>query len=237
MKYRRLSIIIPILNEEHTIQEIIERVKAVSLPGLEKEIIVVDDGSEDRTPHLLRGIEGIHVMTHDRNRGKGAAIKTGIQGSTGDLLLLQDGDLEYDPEDYGVLLRPILKGEVEFVMGCRFFFDPPKFFTKGGQPFFSHYLGNLLVRELTNLLYGQTMKDYEACYKVFTKNLIRSFSVESDGFAFDNELICKSLRRGYRIVEVPVQYKSRLYGEGKKITWRDGVVMLWTILKWRFLAF
>lgn len=235
--FKKLSVIIPVFNEEKTIQELIRRVKSVPLPELEKELIVVDDGSRDETPQILKQIEGILMLRHDKNRGKGAAVKTGIRAATGELILLQDGDLEYNPEDYDLLLKPLLAREAQLVMGSRFLFEKPKFFTKNGDPFFSHYVGNLLIRNLSNRLYGQKIKDYEACYKVFPRSLIDSVPIEADGFEFDNELISKSLRRGYRIAEVPVRYHSRLYQEGKKITWRHGMVILWTILKWRFLPF
>lgn len=235
--FKRLSVIIPVLNEEKTVTTLIQRVREVKLPSLEKEIVVVDDGSKDETPRLLREIPGIRTFFHSENRGKGAALKTGIQHSTGDIFLLQDADLEYSPEDYPALLGPILEGCADLVMGSRFLLEKPRYFMKDGSPFFSHYLGNLAIILLTNSLYGQRMTDYEGCYKVFTRLLIESISIEADGFAFDNELICKSLRRGHRLVEVPIRYHPRLYSQGKKITWRDGMVMLWTIIKWRFLSF
>ncbi len=234
---RRLSVVIPVLNEEKTIEKLIQKVQRVSLPGLEKEIVVVDDGSRDQTREILKQIQGIRYFFHEKNRGKGAALKTGIAHSTGDVLLLQDADLEYKPEDYPALVRPILKGDFQFVMGSRFLLEKPKFFTKSGAPFFSHYLGNHMIIWLTNFLYGQQNTDYEGCYKVFTRSLIQSIPIKADGFAFDNELICKSLRRGFKIAEVAIHYEPRLYSQGKKIKWQDGVLMLWTILKWRFLPF
>jgi len=235
--FKKLSIIIPVFNEEDTVQELIRRVERVSLSNLEKEIVVVDDRSSDRTAEILRQTPGVRAFFHERNRGKGAALKTGISRSTGDLILLQDADLEYNPDDYPALLRPLLEGRAELVMGSRFLLEKPRYFTKEGSPFFSHYLGNRAVIVLTNFLYGQRMTDYEGCYKVFTRKLIESTPIEADGFSFDNELVCKSLRRGYQLVEVPIHYHPRLYSEGKKITWRDGIKMLWTILKWRFLPF
>ena len=235
--FKKLSVVIPVFNEEDTIDELIQKVKGVSLPNLEKEIIVVDDGSRDDTPQVLKKIEGIRYFMHEKNKGKGAALKTGIGHSCGDIILLQDADLEYDPQDYHVLLKPILDGEVEFVMGSRFISQKRRFFSENGDPFFSHYLGNLMIVGLTNLLYGQNKTDYEGGYKVFTKALISSIAVKTEGFAFDNELVCKTLRRGYKIAEVPIRYQPRLYSQGKKITSRDGAVMLWTILKWRILPF
>lgn len=236
-RFTKLSVIIPAHNEEKTLSRIIEKVRAVRVPGLEKEIVVVDDGSKDGTREILRNLPGVKVFSHEKNRGKGAALKTGIRNATGEILLLQDADLEYNPEDYPAMVRPILDGRSEFVMGSRFLLEKPRFFTRDGAPFFSHYLGNHLIIGLTNLLYGQRHTDYEGCYKAFTKSLADSIPIETDGFAFDNELVAKVLRRGFRIVEAPIRYHPRLYSEGKKITWRDGAVMLWTLLKWRFLPF
>lgn len=209
----------------------------MALPDLDREIIVVDDGSRDQTPEILKTMGAIRFFRHEKNQGKGAAVKTGIAQATGDILLVQDADLEYTPQDYPALLKPILSGQTEFVMGSRFLFQRPRFFTKEGDPFFSHYIGNRLIIVLANFLYGQKNTDYEGCYKVFTRSLIQSFSIKANGFAFENELTCKALRRGYRIVEVPIRYKPRLYSEGKKITWQDGLSILWNIVKWRFLPF
>lgn len=231
----KLSIVIPAYNEEKTIRQIIQNVRAVDLPGIEKEIIVVDDKSRDSTREILKTLLGIKPIFHDKNKGKGGAVKTGIENSTGDIILIQDADLEYNPEDFSILLQPILKNEVDFVMGSRFLFSEPKFFTSDGQPFFSHYIGNKVITAFTNLLYGQRKTDYEGCYKAFTRKIANEIKVETNGFAFDNELMCKTFRLGYEIAEVPIRYESRLYSEGKKITWKDGMAILWTILKWRFL--
>ncbi len=237
-KFKKITILIPAYNESGTIKEVIEKVRQAPLPRhLEKEIIVVDDGSEDSTRVKLSELSGIQVFFHDRNQGKGAAVKTGIRHSTGDIILIQDADLEYNPEDYPVVLQPILSEFAELVMGSRFLCEPPKFFSKDGDPFFSHFIGNRIIIWLTNFLYGQNMTDYEGCYKAFTTSLARSIPIGADGFEFDNELICKSIRRGHKIAEVPIHYKSRLYSEGKKINWWDGLVILWTILKWRYKSF
>lgn len=233
-KFRKLSIVIPAYNEFRTIAKVIELVQKIALPVAEREIVVVDDGSSDATPEILRKIPGIRVISHPRNCGKGAAIRTGIQHATGDILLIQDADLEYSPDNYPRLLEPILQGKTEFVMGSRFASHAPRFFTVGGDPFFFHYVGNRMIIALTNFLYRENKTDYEGCYKVFTRSLADAIPVSADGFEYDNELICKSLRYGYRLEEVPIHYHSRSYSEGKKITWRHGLVILWTILRWRF---
>ena len=234
--FKKLSIVIPVLNERETIAEIVRRIQAVPLP-LEKEIIAVDDGSKDGTQEVLKKIPGVRAFFHDRNRGKGAALKTGIRAASGQIILLQDADLEYDPEDYPAIIQPILEDRAQFVMGSRFLKERPRFFNKEGDPFFSHYVGNHMIIWSTNFLYGQKNTDYEGCYKAFIKSLSDSIPIEANGFAFDNELICKTLRRGHKIMEVPIHYRPRLYSEGKKIKWQDGAVMLWTIVKWRFLPF
>jgi glycosyltransferase involved in cell wall biosynthesis len=234
-KFEKITILVPVYNEERTIKEVLEKVKQALLPhGLEKEILVIDDGSCDGSRKKISEISGIQIFFHDRNQGKGAAIKTGLHHATGDIILIQDADSEYNPEDYPVVLQPILSGFVEFVMGSRFLCETPRFFSKNGAPFFSHFIGNWIIIRLTNFLYGQNMTDYEGGYKAFTASLARSIPVSANSFEFDNELICKSIKRGYKIAEVPIHYKPRLYSEGKKISWRDGMTILWTILKWRF---
>ena len=232
---RKLSIVIPAYNEEATIREVIERVRQTPLPGLEREIIAVDDGSTDWTAAILQGLPGIKALFHASNRGKGAALKTGFAAATGEILLIQDADLEYSPSDYAALLRPILDDRTDVVMGSRFASERPTFFWgKSRSPFFSHYIGNLAITGLTNLLYGHNATDYYGGYKVFKKSVIDSITVDSDGFNYDNELLCKILRREWRIMEVPIAYVPRSYAEGKKITWKDGVGILWSIVKSRF---
>lgn len=234
----KLSVVIPAYNEERTIAETIRRVKAVDLGGLELEIVVVDDGSKDQTRELLKTIPGIRVVLHERNSGKGAAVKSGFRAATGDIVLIQDADLEYDPQDYPALLQPILDGRAEATMGSRFILERLQFFGKGAKsPFFTHYIGNILIVRLTNALYRHSATDYEGCYKAFSKRVVDRIPIAANGFEYDNELICKLLRRGHRIAEVPIKYRPRTYEEGKKIKWQDGVRMVWTIVKWRFKPF
>lgn len=195
----------------------------MQIPNLEQEIIVVDDGSKDGTREISETFEKVKVVFHEHNRVKGCAIKTGIRHAMGQILIIQDADLEYDPNDYAEVFQPILSGDCELVVGSRFVWSQPLFFTENGDPFFSHYVANRAIILITNLLYGQNHTDYEGCYEAFTKSLADLVRVQTDGFDFDNELICKSIRLGYQIVEVPIEYTPRIYSEGKKIGWRDGL--------------
>jgi len=232
----KLSVIIPAYNEEATIEAIVKRVQAVDLPGVGKEIIVVDDGSKDGTADVLKRLSGIHAVRHAHNAGKGAAVNTGIQAATGDIVIIQDADLEYDPADYQTVIQPILDNRSDAVMGSRFLLYRPVFFGKRRSPYFTHYAGNMLIVTITNWLYGKRFTDYEGCYKAFTRPVLLATPVKANGFEFDNELVCKIMRKGIRLVEVPIRYTPRTYARGKKITWRHGVIMLWTIVKWRFLS-
>jgi glycosyltransferase involved in cell wall biosynthesis len=231
----KLSIVIPAYNEEATIEAIVRRVQAVDLGSVEKEIIVVNDGSRDGTEQVLKGLPGIRHISHERNGGKGAALSTGFRAATGDIIIIQDADLEYDPSDYAAVIRPIAEGRSDVVMGSRFILYKPKYFGTRRSPYLSHYIGNMLITSATNLLYGRRFTDYEGCYKAFRRTVVAGIPIQARGFEFDNELVCKLLRMGVPIVEVPIHYTPRTYESGKKITWRHGVIMLWTITKWRFL--
>lgn len=230
-----LSIIIPAYNEDATIAEVLRRVGAAPLAGVKKEIIVVDDASSDQTAQIAEQIPGIRVIRHAKNTGKGGAVKSGIAAATGDLVIIQDADLEYSPEDYQAVIQPLLSGHADAVMGSRFLHERPVFFGKRRSPYFLHYAGNLSIIAVTNILYRRSFTDYEGCYKAFVRPLLLRTPIAANGFEFDNELICKIMRTGARLVEVPIHYRPRTYEHGKKITWRHGLTILWTIIKWRVL--
>jgi len=227
----KLSVIMPVYNEKATIREILNRVRAVDV-GMEKEIIVVDDGSTDGTRDILREEEAkgdIRVIYHEANKGKGAAVRTGIQHAQGDIILIQDADLEYDPREYPKLLEPILEGRASVVYGSRFLGGPRK------AMLFWHAVGNKLLTFVTNILFDSILSDMETCYKVFKADLIKSIPLHSNRFEIEPEITAKVLKRGYRIYEVPISYTGREYHEGKKISWKDGITALWTLLKYRFV--
>jgi glycosyltransferase involved in cell wall biosynthesis len=224
----KLSIIVPVYNERATVAEIIDRVLRVPV---EKEIIIVDDGSTDGTAEALAplaGREGITLLSHGGNRGKGAAIRTGLAAATGDYVLVQDADLEYDPDDYQRLLDPVRKGKATIVYGSRFTGERRNMF-------FHHWVGNRFLTLVTNLLYNSTLSDMETCYKLFRRDIICSLPLRANRFEFEPEVTAKVLKRGHRIYEVPVSYAGREFAEGKKITWRDGFGALWTLIKYRFV--
>jgi glycosyltransferase involved in cell wall biosynthesis len=232
MSFQVLSVLMPVYNEAGTIREILRQVEAADAAGLRKELIVVDDGSTDGTREILEALrrEGgqTRFLFHGVNRGKGAALRTGLAEATGDIVLIQDADLEYDPREYPELLAPILSGRADVVYGSRL---------RGGKPardFSLLYLwGNKLVTLTTNLLYGSALTDMETCYKLFRAEVLRGVTIRADRFDFEPEITAKVLRRGVRIVEVPISYFGRDKAEGKKLSWRDGVAALWTLLKYR----
>ena len=233
---KKISVVIPVYNESRTITEVIDRVKAsIARQKLDAEIIVVNDGSKDDSAAIIKTISGIMFVNKEKNGGKGSAVKAGFAAATGDILLIQDADLEYDPDDYTAVIAPIVRGETEVTMGSRFLKEKPVFFGKKKSPYLTHYIGNRMIIWLTNLLYWNNATDYEGCYKAFTLRVIRAIPIRSDGFEYDNELICKILRKGYKIAEVPIEYHPRSYESGKKITWRHGIRMLWAIIKYRFI--
>jgi glycosyltransferase involved in cell wall biosynthesis len=223
-----VSVVIAAYNEAATIAEILARVDAL---GLETEIVVVDDGSEDRTAAVVEGLAMANVALHrhDRNRGKGAAVRTGIAATTGDIVIIQDADLEYDPGDIPRVIAPIVEGHADAVFGTRL---------RGGQPqrahLFWHYVGNRFLSLVTNVLFNTTISDMEVGYKAFRGELIRSIELVSDDFRIEPELAAKTLRRpGIRLYEVPISYYGRTYEEGKKITWRDGYRAIAALVEFR----
>lgn len=228
----KLSIVIPAYNEEKTVAEIIRRVQAVDLGATEKEIIVVDNNSTDRTGEIARTLPGVRVLL-EKQPGKGAAVKRGFKEATGNILLIQDADLEYDPNDYPAVIKPILDGKTEAVLGVRI--PPERDGRRRKSLYWLSWLGNKAITWATNWLYWNDAGEYEGCYKAFTKRLIDSIDVKTDDFDYDNELVCKILKKGGKTADVPIRYYPRSYEEGKKINWRHGVKILGTIFKYRFV--
>ena len=226
----KLSVIVPVYNERNTIQEILRRVRAVDLGEISKEIIVVDDGSTDGTVDILKLEEDstTRLLTHPQNKGKGAAVRTGLEQATGDFVIIQDADLEYDPDDYRLLLAPLLKKKAEVVYGSRFTGEHR-------DMLFWHMLGNKMLSFITNVLYNTTLSDMETCYKLFWRPCLEGITIKSNRFNFEPEITAKVLKKKVRIYEVPISYAGREYTEGKKITWRDGFSALWALIKYRFV--
>jgi glycosyltransferase involved in cell wall biosynthesis len=227
-EYRSLTVIMPVYNERTTVAEVIRRMRAVELP-VSLQVIVVDDGSSDGSDKVLRAVEDstVRVIRHERNQGKGAAIRTGMAEARGDLLLIQDADLEYDPRDWPRLLNPILEGKARVVYGSRFTGE-----RKNMLPL--HWFGNRILSLVTNVLYSTTLSDMETCYKLFDAQVLEGITIVSNKFDFEPEITAKVLRRGHRIYEVPISYAGREFDEGKKITWRDGFSALKALIKFRF---
>src|SRR5687767_953378 len=223
-----LSVVMPCYNERDTVEEIIRRVLTVPI---RTELIVVDDGSTDGTREILSRLAEqqprVKVIFQPQNAGKGAALRRGFQEVTGDLVVIQDADLEYSPEEFPQLIALICEGRADVVYGSRFLGRHRVFL-------FTHYVGNRVVTFLTNVLYNTMLTDMETCYKVMRTEVLRSMRLSSNGFGIEPEMTAKIFKRGYRVYEVPITYDGRGYQEGKKITWRDGVVALWVLLKYRF---
>lgn len=221
----KVSVIVPVYNEKDNIKQVLEEVLKQDI----YEIIVVDDGSTDGTKEILKNIDNprIKIFFHDKNMGKGSAVRTGLKNVSGDVVIIQDADLEYDPSEYEKLLVPIERDKADVVYGSRF---------KGVTRvfYFWHYLGNKFLTLIANLLYNSTLSDMETCYKVFKKECIRDLILKSNGWGFDPEITAHFFKKGYRIVEVPISYYGRTYEEGKKIKWKHGFIVLWTIIKCRF---
>jgi len=226
---KKLSIIIPVFNEEHTVNELLRRVERVKLSGWQKEVIVVDDGSKDNTPQILKSWEkNMRVIYKSMNEGKGSAVTIGLAHAKGDIILIQDADLEYSPDDYPVLLAPFKNNQVNVVYGSRFL---------GAHlsTMFLYAQGNKFVTMVTNILFNTNITDMETGYKVFRRSVLDGITIHAKRFDMEPELTVKVLKKGYQIYEVPITYFGRKFSEGKKLTWRDGVVALWTLIKYRFV--
>ncbi|MBN1674074.1 MAG: glycosyltransferase family 2 protein [Kiritimatiellae bacterium] len=228
----KLSVVIPVYNEMATLPRILEAVERVELP-VDRELVLVDDGSTDGGRAFLEQKRNERpdwkIVLHEANSGKGRALRDGFKAATGEVVIVQDADLEYDPAEYALLLAPILAGHADVVFGSRFL---------GGGPhrvvFFWHYVGNRLITTLSNMFTNLNLTDVEVCYKMFRKEVLDSIELKEDRFGFEIEVTAKVARAGWRIYEVPVSYYGRTYAEGKKITWRDGWRALWCIFKYRF---
>jgi len=229
---RQISVVIPIFNESATIEQIVDAVNSVSL---KIEVVAVDDGSTDRSLEILRRLkeEGRidQLLVHESNRGKGAALKSGFDAAVGDIIIVQDADLEYDPNEYRKLLQPILDGKADVVFGSRFM---------GGEPhrvlYFWHYVGNRGLTILSNMVTNLNLTDMETCYKCFRKEVLRGLSIQERGFGVEPELTAKVARGGWRVYEVGISYSGRTYAEGKKIGWKDGIRALFCIIKYGLLG-
>ena len=225
----KLSVVVPVFNEVSTIVEIIGRIRAT---GLETELIVVDDGSTDGTREVLKRESATidHLLLQERNRGKGAALKAGFAVATGDVIIIQDADLEYDPEDYPDLLKPIEKANADLVLGSRL---------SGAKPqrayYYWHYVGNRLITFIARVLYNTTLSDIYTCYKVFKREQLIGLDIKSNGFEFDAEFLAILLKRQLIVYEVPISYYGRSYVEGKKIKWYHTALVIWNLVKYRFV--
>lgn len=227
----KITILIPIFNEVNTLKIILQKVEETSFCGLEKEIILIDDFSTDGTLEILNELKDKYkILYHDKNMGKGAALRTGFENMTGDIVVIQDADLEYDPVDYEPLIKLILEDKADVAYGSRL---------SGGKPsrsfMFTHLLGNKLLTLITNILYNTTLTDMETCYKAFKTSFIKGIQIKSNRFDFEPEITAKVLKRGARLYELPISYYGREYEEGKKITWKDGLHAVWALVKFRFV--
>lgn len=234
-----LSIIIPVYNEEKTIAKLLNKVLKVKLPnGMKKEIIIIDDGSTDKTKKVLSEFKienlKLKIFKHNKNLGKGAAVRNGIRRCNGDLVIIQDADLEYNPNDFSKLLKPILLKKTDVVYGSRLINYPLILFGKNKIPLPTHWIGNKILTFMVNCLYQCNLTDMETCYKLFTVNVLKNLNLKSNRFEIEPEITAKIIKRGLNIVEVPIKVKPRTHRDGKKISWKDGIIALWTIVYYRF---
>lgn len=234
----KLSILIPVFNEERTIERLLKKVNEIHLPNINKEIIIIDDGSTDKTKNIIESSirkSEIILIRHNTNKGKGAAIKTGLSYATGDYSIIQDADLEYDPADINSLLSPIIENRAEIVYGTRLKRLPNFARDERTFRFFIHYIGNKLLSVITSILYGQWITDMETGYKLIPTKVMKSLDLTSSGFELEPEITAKLLKKGFRIYEVPISTNPRGYKEGKKLnTVKDGLHALWALIKYRF---
>jgi len=236
VKYSKISILVPVYNEINSFSQILDKLEKADFCNLEKEIVIVDDGSRDGTRDLLKEFEKnsnnerIKIYYHSKNMGKGAALRTALSYATGDIIAIQDADLEYDPAEYGDLIRLIIDNKADVVYGSRL---------SGGKPTrsfkFTHLLGNKFLTFVTNLLYDTTLTDMETCYKAFRADVIKNISIKSNRFDFEPEITAKVLKRKYHLYEASISYYGRDYTDGKKITWKDGFAALAALIKYRFM--
>ncbi len=225
----KLSVVVPVYNEVTNIREILKRIRATKLPA---EIVVVDDGSTDGSREVLAALDGkdnLRVILHEANQGKGAAVRTGIAAARGDIILIQDADLEYNPRDYPALLKPLRDGVADVVYGSRFLGGPRR------AVMFWHMIANQLLTFMTNILYNTILSDMETGYKVFRRDVLKGMKLRARRFEFEPEFTAKVLKRHYRIFEVPISFNPRDYSEGKKIQLQDAFVAVWTLLKYKFV--
>jgi len=228
----KLSVIIPVFNEERTIDTVIDRVKGTSLPGgVEKEIVIVNDGSTDGTARHLEKYQAdswLKIFHQEKNQGKASAVVLGIQQSTGDIIIIQDADLEYDPNDYARLIQPIIDGKYAVVYGSRFL-------GKIENMTFINRLANIITRVTFNILYGTKMTDVNTCYKIIRKDILKDITLQAQHFGIDTEITAKIIKKGYPILEIPIHYKARTKQEGKKIDWAKALKLYWVLIKLRFI--
>jgi len=228
----KLSIIIPVYNEEKTLPKIVEKLEKLDLGDISKEILIVNDASTDSSAEAMKILgkkyRNIIIFNHEKNQGKGAAIRTGFSNFTGDIAVIQDGDLEYNPEDFKRMIKLIIEKKTKVVYGSRLLGRVT------GFNIASHYYGNLFLSFITQILYNAKITDMETCYKMMSREVAKNLKLKSNGFNIEPEITAKIIKRGYKIIEIPINYNCRTFEEGKKITWRDGIVAVYCLFKYRF---